>query len=165
MELRQLQSPRNLAARDSWRHNSAAISHRHLLCRSPSFRPESDAFGAILGWGEVRGPWGDLLPLVLRHGGPCRFANWWNPGGQQGYPTSRPFQHYFHRLLLPEEMEFLGRKLIFTAYLWLCVSGNSDIQWCFSQVKGTLDDDVTEGGFLSNDHHDRSGGQLLGSFF
>ena len=24
-------------------------------------------------------------------------------------------------------------------------SGNSDIQWCFSQVKGTLDDDVTEG--------------------
>ena len=23
--------------------------------------------------------------------------------------------------------------------------GNSDIQWCFSQVKGTLDDDVTEG--------------------
>ena len=25
------------------------------------------------------------------------------------------------------------------------VSGSSDIQWCFSQVKGTLDDDVTEG--------------------
>ena len=24
-------------------------------------------------------------------------------------------------------------------------SGNSDIQWCFSQVKGTLDDNVTEG--------------------
>ena len=24
-------------------------------------------------------------------------------------------------------------------------AGNSDIQWCFSQVKGTLDDDVTEG--------------------
>ena len=24
-------------------------------------------------------------------------------------------------------------------------SGSSDIQWCFSQVKGTLDDDVTEG--------------------
>ena len=23
--------------------------------------------------------------------------------------------------------------------------GNSDIQWCFSQVKGTLDDNVTEG--------------------
>jgi hypothetical protein len=23
--------------------------------------------------------------------------------------------------------------------------GSSDIQWCFSQVKGTLDDDVTEG--------------------
>jgi hypothetical protein len=27
----------------------------------------------------------------------------------------------------------------------LFVLGNSDIQWCFSQVKGTLDDDVTEG--------------------
>lgn len=25
--------------------------------------------------------------------------------------------------------------------------GSSDIQWCFSQVKGTLDDDVTEGKF------------------
>jgi len=25
------------------------------------------------------------------------------------------------------------------------VSGSSEIQWCFSQVKGTLDDDVTEG--------------------
>ena len=25
------------------------------------------------------------------------------------------------------------------------LAGNSDIQWCFSQVKGTLDDDVTEG--------------------
>lgn len=24
-------------------------------------------------------------------------------------------------------------------------AGNGDIQWCFSQVKGTLDDDVTEG--------------------
>ena len=24
-------------------------------------------------------------------------------------------------------------------------SSSSDIQWCFSQVKGTLDDDVTEG--------------------
>ena len=24
-------------------------------------------------------------------------------------------------------------------------AGNSDIQWCFSQVKGTLDDNVTEG--------------------
>ena len=37
----------------------------------------------------------------------------------------------------------------------MCVSGNSDIQWCFSQVKGTLDDDVTEGEFLSSDHHDQ----------
>ena len=26
-------------------------------------------------------------------------------------------------------------------------SGSSDIQWCFSQVKGTLDDDVTEGDY------------------
>ena len=25
------------------------------------------------------------------------------------------------------------------------MAGSSDIQWCFSQVKGTLDDDVTEG--------------------
>ena len=24
-------------------------------------------------------------------------------------------------------------------------SSSTDIQWCFSQVKGTLDDDVTEG--------------------
>lgn len=24
-------------------------------------------------------------------------------------------------------------------------SSNSDIQWCFSQVKGTLEDDATEG--------------------
>lgn len=23
--------------------------------------------------------------------------------------------------------------------------GSSDIQWCFSQVKGTLDDDISEG--------------------
>ena len=65
----------NLAARDSWRHNSAAITHQHLLCRPLSFRPESNAFGAILGSGEVRGPWGDLQPLVLRHGGPCRCEN------------------------------------------------------------------------------------------
>lgn len=28
---------------------------------------------------------------------------------------------------------------------FVIVTGNSDIQWCFSQVKGTLDDDVTEG--------------------
>ena len=33
----------------------------------------------------------------------------------------------------------LGSKITF------CVAGNSDIQWCFSQVKGTLDDNVTEG--------------------
>ena len=31
------------------------------------------------------------------------------------------------------------------ARFWWIVSGSSDIQWCFSQVKGTLDDDVTEG--------------------
>ena len=30
------------------------------------------------------------------------------------------------------------------------ISGNSDIQWCFSQVKGTLDDDVTEGEEMEN---------------
>ena len=36
-----------------------------------------------------------------------------------------------------------------TFYLaYLCNAGNSDIQWCFSQVKGTLDDDVTEGKYL-----------------
>ena len=28
-------------------------------------------------------------------------------------------------------------------------AGNSDIQWCFSQVKGTLDDDVTEADIIS----------------
>lgn len=28
------------------------------------------------------------------------------------------------------------------------VLGNGEIQWCFSQVKGTLDDDVTEGKFI-----------------
>jgi len=27
------------------------------------------------------------------------------------------------------------------------ITGNGDIQWCFSQVKGTLEDDVTEGEF------------------
>jgi len=27
------------------------------------------------------------------------------------------------------------------------LTGNGEIQWCFSQVKGTLDDDVTEGKF------------------
>ncbi|KAL3173649.1 hypothetical protein MRX96_041469 [Rhipicephalus microplus] len=27
--------------------------------------------------------------------------------------------------------------------------GNGDIQWCFSQVKGTLDDDVTEADIIS----------------
>lgn len=32
------------------------------------------------------------------------------------------------------------------------LSGSSDIQWCFSQVKGTLDDDVTEGKPLDFDH-------------
>jgi len=29
------------------------------------------------------------------------------------------------------------------------LSGNGDIQWCFSQVKGTLDDDVTEADIIS----------------
>jgi serine/threonine-protein phosphatase 2A regulatory subunit B len=32
----------------------------------------------------------------------------------------------------------------------LSFAGNGEIQWCFSQVKGTLDDDVTEGKFLSH---------------
>ena len=137
----------NLAARDSWRHNSAAITHQHLLCRPLSFRPESDAFGAILAWGEVRGPWGDLQPRVLRHGGPCRSQNFSKCLGQHGQPPSRPVPHYFHRLLLLQELEFCSGKCILTTSLWLCVSGNSDIQWCFSQVKGTLDDDVTEGEF------------------
>lgn len=31
----------------------------------------------------------------------------------------------------------------------LFVLGNGEIQWCFSQVKGTLDDDVTEGMLFS----------------
>jgi hypothetical protein len=25
------------------------------------------------------------------------------------------------------------------------ISGNGEIQWCFSQVKGTLEDEVTDG--------------------
>jgi len=29
------------------------------------------------------------------------------------------------------------------------MAGSSDIQWCFSQVKGTLDDDVTEADIIS----------------
>ena len=28
-------------------------------------------------------------------------------------------------------------------------SGSSEVQWCFSQVKGTLDDDVTEADIIS----------------
>ena len=37
------------------------------------------------------------------------------------------------------------------------VSGSSEIQWCFSQVKGTLDDDVTEGepDYFSPHHYPR----------
>eukprot|EP00091_Calanus_sinicus_P008471 TRINITY_DN2056_c0_g1_i8.p1 TRINITY_DN2056_c0_g1~~TRINITY_DN2056_c0_g1_i8.p1 ORF type:complete len:262 (-),score=60.44 TRINITY_DN2056_c0_g1_i8:165-950(-) len=31
----------------------------------------------------------------------------------------------------------------------MAITGNSDIQWCFSQVKGTLDDDVTEADIIS----------------
>jgi len=31
----------------------------------------------------------------------------------------------------------------------MVMAGNSDIQWCFSQVKGTLDDDVTEADIIS----------------
>jgi hypothetical protein len=27
----------------------------------------------------------------------------------------------------------------------LFISGNGEIQWCFSQVKGTLEDEVTDG--------------------
>ena len=33
----------------------------------------------------------------------------------------------------------------FSRKIYFFPSGSSDIQWCFSQVKGTLDDDVTEG--------------------
>ena len=39
--------------------------------------------------------------------------------------------------------------------LFRCVSGNSDIQWCFSQVKGTLEDDATEGMIARNTTHRR----------
>lgn len=31
------------------------------------------------------------------------------------------------------------------AMSFLFNAGNGEIQWCFSQVKGALDDDVTEG--------------------
>ena len=37
-----------------------------------------------------------------------------------------------------------------TWWILLFVSGNGDIQWSFSQVKGTLDDDVTEGKFQAS---------------
>ena len=37
------------------------------------------------------------------------------------------------------KLSWFSRKIYFLS------SGSSDIQWCFSQVKGTLDDDVTEG--------------------
>lgn len=32
-------------------------------------------------------------------------------------------------------------------YIFSRITGNGDIQWSFSQVKGTLEDDVTEGKF------------------
>ena len=35
--------------------------------------------------------------------------------------------------------------IVFFSYF---IVGNGDIQWCFSQVKGTLEDDVTEGNYL-----------------
>jgi len=31
----------------------------------------------------------------------------------------------------------------------LFIGGNGETQWCFSQVKGTLDDDVTEADIIS----------------
>ena len=47
--------------------------------------------------------------------------------------------------------------------------GNSDIQWCFSQVKGTLDDNVTEGmaesGLDSVSFDSIIGATLLFTFF
>lgn len=35
--------------------------------------------------------------------------------------------------------------LIFVFVLLLGAGGGNDIQWCFSQVKGAVDDDVAEG--------------------
>lgn len=41
-------------------------------------------------------------------------------------------------------LEFADLEHCFSLFL-----GSSDIQWCFSQVKGTLDDDVTEADIIS----------------
>ena len=38
-----------------------------------------------------------------------------------------------------------AKILCFDSY---SVSGSGEVQWCFSQVKGTVDDDVTEGKFF-----------------
>lgn len=40
---------------------------------------------------------------------------------------------------------FLFAFEIMIVIVYFGVLGNGDIQWCFSQVKGTLEDDVTEG--------------------
>lgn len=41
-----------------------------------------------------------------------------------------------------------GIKVLLSAGLFVFL-GNGDVQWCFSQVKGTLDDDVTEADIIS----------------
>ena len=107
--------------------------------------PESDAPGPILNSGEVRGPLGHLQPLALRHGGSCRCLKCSKPWGQGFHPPSHPAPHYFHRLFFQEDSQFCTRKVFVRVCMWPFFPGNSDIQWCFSQVKGTLDDDVTEG--------------------
>ena len=43
-----------------------------------------------------------------------------------------------------ERFQSLPRMLLFK-WIFDFFAGSSDIQWCFSQVKGTLDDDVTDG--------------------
>lgn len=49
-------------------------------------------------------------------------------------------------MLISKTTERKGRGEYFIIPLYF-ITGNGDIQWCFSQVKGTLEDDVTEGKF------------------
>ena len=41
------------------------------------------------------------------------------------------------------------RAVTFLSSLVIPGSSSSEVQWCFSQVKGTLDDDVTEADIIS----------------
>ena len=61
------------------------------------------------------------------------------PGKQSKWITK-----YFHLLILCPTSSWWANRAHDELF-----AGNSDIQWCFSQVKGTLDDDVTEADIIS----------------